>query len=166
MNVALKDLPDHSRIWIYQAPRPLTTEEREIIAAELENFTSDWQAHGKDLFAGYGVFHRRFIVLAVDETMQEATGCSVDDSVKLIRRLQDEIQLDLMDRMHITFRSENDLVVSVPMAEFKSMIEEGEIDESTHVFNNLVTNLREFRNNWEIPAGQSWHARFFQKVNS
>lgn len=165
MNLPLNDLPDHSRIWIYQAPRPLTTEEREVIAAELENFTSDWQAHGKDLFSGYGVFHRRFIVLAVDENIQEATGCSVDESVKLIRKIQDEINLDLMDRMQITFRSENDLVVSVPMPEFKQMAEEGELDENTIVFNNLVTNLGEFRAKWEIAAKDSWHARFFSTVS-
>ncbi len=164
MNISLNELPDHSRIWIYQAPRPLTTEEREVISAELENFTSDWQAHGKDLFAGYGIFHRRFVVLAVDETVQPATGCSVDDSVALIRRLQESLNIDLMDRMQIAFRSENDLVVSVPIAEFKKMVAEGDIEEDTHVFNNLVGSLGEFRNNWEVPAIESWHAKYFQSV--
>ncbi len=166
MNIPLKDLPDHSRIWIYQAPRPLTTEEREVISAELENFVSDWQAHGKDLFAGYAVYHRRFIVLAVDETVQPATGCSVDDSVGLIQGLQKGLNIDLMDRMHIAFRSENDLVVSVSMNDFKQMISEGDVDENTPVFNNLVTDLGEFRRKWEVPAKDSWHARFFESVKS
>lgn len=166
MNVGLEKLPNHSRIWIYQAPRPLTVEEREVIAAELENFVADWKAHGKELFAGYALLHRRFIVLAVDESVQPATGCSIDDSVAVIRKIQDQINLDLMDRMQIAYRSENDLVVSADMASFKSMAMEGEIDENTMVFNNLVSNLGEFRTEWEVPAKDSWHNKYFAKVNS
>ncbi|NVK26921.1 MAG: ABC transporter ATPase [Flavobacteriia bacterium] len=166
MNVALNDLPDHCRIWIYQAPRALTVEEREVISAELENFTADWQAHGKDLYAGYGLFYRRFIVLAVDETVQEATGCSVDDSVTLIQNLQKTLNLDLMDRLQVAFRSENDLVVSVKLDEFKQLVEEGDVDEKTIVFNNLVSNLGEFRTDWEVPAAKSWHSRYFESVQN
>lgn len=160
MNLPLNKLPDHSRIWIYQSPRPLTAEEQEIVTANLENFTSEWQAHGKDLFAGYGVFHHRFIVLAVDESVEAASGCSVDDSVGAIRTLQQTLNLDLMDRMQVAFRSENNLVVSVKLNEFKQMMEDGELDGETIVFNNLVQNLGEFRTNWEIPASASWHSKY------
>ncbi len=166
MNVPIKDLPDHCRIWIYQAPRALTVEEREVVSAELENFTSDWQAHGKDLYAGYQIFYRRFILIAVDETVQPATGCSVDESVSLIQKLQKDINLDLMDRLQVAFKSENDLVVSVKLDEFKKLVEEGDVDESTIVFNNLVSNLGEFRNNWEVKASESWHSRYFQSVEN
>lgn len=164
MNVPISELPDHSRIWIYQAPRPLTTEEREVVAAELENFTADWKAHGTPLQAGFSVLHRRFIVLAVDETSQAATGCSIDDSVGVIRRLNDTLGIDFMDRMQVAFRSENNLVVSVNLPTFKEMIEAGDIDENTIVYNNLVNNLGEFRAQWEIPAGQSWHSRYLSTV--
>lgn len=166
MNVGLNKLPDHSRIWIYQAPRPLTIEESEVIAAELENFVADWKAHGKDLFAGYALLHHRFIVLGVDESIQPATGCSIDDSVAVIRRIQTTLNLDLMDRMQVAFRSENDLVVSVSLPEFKSLAQEGEITAETLVYNNLVQNLGEFRKSWEVPASQSWHQRYFVEVNS
>lgn len=166
MNISLDKLPDHSRLWIYQAPRPLTLEECEVVAADLENFTADWQAHGKDLFAGYAVLYHRFIVLAVDETVQAATGCSIDDSVAVIRRLQDEIGIDLMDRMQIAFRSENNLVVSSDIKSFKEAVENGDVDEETIVFNNLVTNLGEFRSKWEVPAKDSWHTKYFSAVKS
>lgn len=165
MNVPFEKLPDHSRIWIYQAPRPLTVEEREVISANMENFTAGWKTHQKDLYAGYALLHRRFIVLAVDESLEPASGCSIDDSVSIIRRLQDELGLDLMDRLQITFRSENDLVVSAGLNDFKQMIRDGEIDENTIVFNNLVANLGEFRRNWEIKASDSWHSKYFASVN-
>lgn len=166
MNIGLDKLPNHSRLWIYQSTRPLTVEEEEVISAELENFVSDWKAHGSDLYAGYGLYHHRFVVLAVDESVQGATGCSIDDSVGIIRKIQENLDIDLMDRMQITFRSNSNLVVSASMASFKQMVEEGDIDENTMVFNNLVTNLGEFKSNWEVPAKDSWHAKYFKHVNS
>ena len=35
------------------------------------------------------------------------------------------------------------------------------ISKKTIVFNNLVQTKIEYLTNWEIPASDSWHARFF-----
>lgn len=166
MTTHLKSLPESARVWIYQAPRSLTVAEREYVTASLENFTEDWHAHGKSLRTGYALMHRRFIVLAVDESQQPASGCSIDDSLALIRKLSEELNIDFLDRMQVAFRSENNMVVSVPLNEFKGLIESGDITAETIVFNNLITDLHSFYNRWEVPARESWHARYFKKVSS
>ena len=36
-----------------------------------------------------------------------------------------------------------------------------EATENTIVFNNLVNNIEEYNESWEVPAMDSWHSRFF-----
>jgi hypothetical protein len=41
------------------------------------------------------------------------------------------------------------------------MAKEKAVTENTIVFNNLVNNIEEFNESWEVPAMDSWHSRFF-----
>jgi hypothetical protein len=45
--------------------------------------------------------------------------------------------------------------------DFKKMVKSKAVTENTIVFNNLVVNKEEFLTQWEVPAHQSWHARYF-----
>ncbi len=161
-----EDFPANSRVWIYQANRPLTIEERELSSALLEEFVSSWAAHGKKLTCDYNIFHKRFIVLIVNEENQPATGCSIDDSVAIIRKISESININLFDRMSVAFRSDSGLVVSSTMEDFEKMIEEGDIHKDTTVFNNMVTNLGDLRDKWEVPLSESWHSRMLPKKES
>ncbi len=35
------------------------------------------------------------------------------------------------------------------------------MEKKTIVYNNLVTDISEYNQNWEVPANESWHSRFF-----
>ncbi|MFY8187233.1 MAG: ABC transporter ATPase, partial [Flavobacterium sp.] len=35
------------------------------------------------------------------------------------------------------------------------------VNENTIVFNNLANTVGEWYEYWEVPANESWHARFF-----
>ena len=35
------------------------------------------------------------------------------------------------------------------------------VSKNTIVFNNLVVDIEDYNNNWEVPASKSWHSRFF-----
>jgi hypothetical protein len=41
------------------------------------------------------------------------------------------------------------------------MVKNKSVTENTLVFNNLVVNKAEFLSQWEVPAKDSWHARYF-----
>ena len=73
------ELPDHSRIWIYQANRSFT----ELELAELENsmvdFLKEWTAHGSDLHAGFEIKYKRFLIIGLDQTNASASGCSIEE---------------------------------------------------------------------------------------
>ena len=160
MYVPFEDLPDESKIWIYQSNRKFSDEEFAEIATATQNFVDNWAAHGTGLSASYQLKYNRFIILAVDTDMQSATGCSIDDSVRFIQDLEKKYDVDLLDKMNVTFRN-GEHIAHKPLAEFKKMAKEKAVSGNTIVFNNLVNTLGEWNEFWEVPAIESWHSRFF-----
>jgi hypothetical protein len=155
--------PNHTRVWIYAAKRPFTVEEHEYICARLKLFIEQWQAHGKQLKSGFEIVHKRFIIIAVDEDPQNATGCSIDACVRELQSISKDLNLDLFDRMQVIYRdTDNNMVVSCSIAELKEMIAEGDFTPDTPVFNNSITTLGDLRIKWETTANSSWVNRYFK----
>lgn len=155
-----EQLPDEARIWIYQADRPFTEDETARLRTSLEEFLTQWTAHGADLKAGYLLPYNRFIVIGLDQSINGASGCSIDSSVRFIQQLETEFGVTLLDRMNVTFR-QGEYISYKPLADFRKMAKARSVSAATIVFNNLVTNKYEFEHDWEVPASESWHSRFF-----
>jgi hypothetical protein len=156
MFTPIDQLPETSRVWIYQATTPFNEATANGIREAAKAFTEKWTAHDASLKAGAEVYHNLFLVFAVDESHNDASGCSLDKKVRFVREMEKAFQLDFFDRMRIAYRSAAG-VTAVPFAEFGKMLESGTAKEETIVFNNLVSTLKEFRNSWEVPLVQSWH---------
>ncbi|WP_430468236.1 ABC transporter ATPase [Winogradskyella ouciana] len=161
MLVDFDTLPEESRVWIYQANRSFTEEEIAELESKIETFITAWTAHGKDLQAGYKIVYKRFIVIALNQNLNNATGCSIDASVHFIQQLEKEYNVDLMDKMNVSFK-QGEFVAYKPLVDFKTMAKNRSVSKNTIVFNNLVTNIAEFKDNWEVPASESWHSRFIK----
>jgi hypothetical protein len=159
MLVDFNTLPEESRVWIYQANRSFTPEELSEIETKLDVFIQNWTAHGSDLQAGYLIKYKRFIVLGLNQNLNAATGCSIDASVHFIQQLEKAYNVDLMDKMNVSYK-QGDFIAYKPLADFKTMAKQRAVSKNTIVFNNLVNNIAEFKDNWEVPASESWHARF------
>ena len=165
MYIPFNTLPPEAKIWIYQSSRPLTIEEQEYISAALSNFIDGWQAHGADLKSSFYLYYHRFLVIAIDEADQNATGCSIDASMHTLKEIEKALDINLFDRMSIAYKDDSGMVGSCSRSEFKTMIKDSEIDENTIVFNNMLTTKKEFDQSWEVKAKDSWHARMLpQKV--
>ena len=160
MLVDFEKLPDSSRIWIYQADRAFSEEEVSEIRTRLEAFLKEWTAHGSSLEAGFELPYNRFIVIGLNQQNQAASGCSIDASVHFIQELEQHFKLVLLDRMNVTFR-QGPYIAYKPLNEFRKMAKNRAVSPNTVVFNNLVTNKFEYRQDWEVPASDSWHKRFF-----
>ena len=154
-----KNLPNNSRVWIYQSDREFTANEVELISAKAKEFINQWTRHGDDLKGSFTIKYNQFLVLAVDESFNDVSGCSIDSSVRFIQRLENELKLDLMDKMNITFK-DNDNINLVKLSDFQKFAKEQKVTSETIVFNNMVSTKEDFENNWEIPAKESWHKRF------
>jgi hypothetical protein len=161
MLVTIKDLPNSARVWIYQADQDLTEDQKKIVEAESANFCNQWAAHGSDLKAAYQIANNRFLILAIDEEQNSATGCSIDSSVHFVTALGMEIDIDFLDREHITFLVDNN-IRSVSLNNLKKEIEQGNIKPDSITFNLQAKSIIDFRENWLIPAEKTWMKRYFK----
>lgn len=160
MYVPFENLPEESKVWIYQSNRKFSDEEFAAIEKDLMLFIENWAAHGTSLEASFQLKYNRFIILAVNQETQIATGCSIDASVGFIQSLEQKYNVDLLDKMNVTFKL-GEHIAHKPLIEFKKMAKDKAVSGETIVFNNLVNNIAEYNESWEVPALDSWHSRFF-----
>jgi len=161
MLIPFNDLPDDSRIWIYQSNRKFTDEEVAQLEIKLQEFLKEWTAHGANLQAGAEVKYQFFLVIGLDQSENAASGCSIDAQVRFIQKLEQELDIELLDKMNVTY-IQNDRVHHKPLLEFKKMVKDGAVGKNTMVFNNLINTKEEYLEHWQIPAIESWHSRFFK----
>jgi chemotaxis regulatin CheY-phosphate phosphatase CheZ len=160
MYIPFEDLPGDSKIWIYQANRKLADNEVFEITEVTKDFVENWAAHGTPLEASFIVKYNRFIILAVNQDFQAATGCSIDSSVQFIQNLETKYEIDLLDKMNVTYKT-GEFIAFKTLIEFKQLAKSKSVSENTIVFNNLVNTIEEWQDFWEVPASESWHSRFF-----
>lgn len=161
MLVDFNTLPQESRVWIYQANRSFSDQEIEEIQSKLNVFIANWTAHGSDLEGGFQIKYKRFIILGLNQNLNIATGCSIDASVHFIQQLEKDYNVDLMDKMNVSYK-QGDYIAYKTLVDFKKMAKDKAVSKNTIVFNNLVANIAEFNENWEVPASESWHSRFLK----
>ncbi|MBD1420348.1 ABC transporter ATPase [Sphingobacterium chuzhouense] len=151
------------RVWIYQSNRFLQQDEIRKIEQILQEFVTQWTAHGNQLAGSFEIRYDLFIVLMVDEEQAMVTGCSIDKSVHLLKKIEQALGISLFDRLQIAFRQGVDKPIQVvPQDDFRNLLLKGEIDPDTAlVFNNMLTSVEELDTKWEVPMKASWHARVF-----
>lgn len=155
-------MPNYARVWVYQANKNLTDSEVQIIQQILENQIDNWAAHGADLAGSVQVLHNRFVVVSVDEMQNQASGCSIDASTRWLKDLGAELNIDFFDRS-VAFL-QNDELQTVEINKIKLLVTDDILTSNTLIFNNLVSNIKEFKDNWTVKASDSWMKRYFQTV--
>src|SRR5215218_6424103 len=97
------DFAPESRVWIYQSSRLFSLAEALEIEEMVEAFCADWTAHGAGV-KGYGnLFFGRFLVLMADESATTVSGCSTDSSVRFVKALGQQFNVDFFNRQHLAF---------------------------------------------------------------
>src|SRR5918992_1402536 len=98
MFVPFESLTPASRIWIFQANRRIARGELEVVKSNLREFTEEWAAHGSPLKTSFTIKFDQFIILAADETHESPSGCSIDGSVRVLKKLEQSLGIQLFDR--------------------------------------------------------------------
>lgn len=153
-----EDFDDNSRVWIYQSNRLFTLHEALQIEEILKNFVAGWNSHGTPVKGYANLFFGQFIVLIADESRSGVSGCSTDSSVRMIKDIEQEFHVQLFDRLLLAFIAK-ERVQMVPVAQLSYAFSNGFLDSSTLYFNNTVQTLEQLKNNWLIPAKDSWLAK-------
>lgn len=145
----------NARVWIYQASRNFSKNETAEINKILAEFVSNWTAHGASLLADAKLISNRFIVFSVDESQAMASGCSIDKSVAIIRQLQQQFDIDLLNRTNILYLQNNNWI-SEHFNDVKEKLAQQLITSETLFFDNTITKLKDFHAEWLKPIKNSW----------
>ena len=159
MLVDFDQLPDTSKIWIYQSDRKFYPQEIDEIKQNIEIFLNGWKNKGEDLKASYQIKYNRFIIIAVDTTDISLTVESIDASVMFMIQLQETYTVELLDKLNVSFK-QGEFVQYKELKAFQKLIKSKSISAKTIVFNNLINTKEELESDWEIPITESWHSRF------
>jgi hypothetical protein len=161
MLISFNDLPSHSRVWVFQSSKVFSEIQIDDLKKKIETFLEKWTSHGHSYETGYKLPYKRFVVIGLNESSHSASGCSIDKCMNFIKSLESVYDVDLLDKMNVTYRNKN-LIEYVNLKEFIKLAKSNLVSLDTIVFNNLVLNKDEFDENWEVRAKDSWHKRFMK----
>jgi hypothetical protein len=152
-------LSPQSKIWIYQSNKVLADNVSQNLLIEAKEFTATWISHQNQLAADALFIYNQFLILAVDENVSGASGCSIDKSVKFVQYLQEKYAITLLDRMIFTYKDSNNNIITLNKEGFTEAYMKNIIDDNTLVFNNLIPTLGDLNDKWLVPIKDSWHKR-------
>ena len=147
-----------SRMWFYGLKQSMDAEQARELKRIMDDFVGGWQAHGTQLAAAYRIIAHQYLIIAVDETLQQATGCSIDKSVHLLQEFGAKHHLDFFNRM-LVHVMENGTFRSYSTAELKVAIAQGIVGPRTQIMNTTADTLKE-SGTGTLDLADSWASKF------
>ena len=142
-------LPDSSRIWIYAAEKSLTAEQQNHILTYITEHLKGWNAHKIPLTAGLTILENHFIVVALDENINAASGCSIDTLQKTIQELEKDLTISLLNRLNV-FCIIDDKIHSIPTTKL------AEYANKKTLFYDLTIQKKGDLSNWLKSVEDGW----------
>lgn len=152
----LAAMDPRSRIWIYTLDRSCTADEKIRLEKELASFMTSWTSHNRQLIGYGGLIADRIIILAVDESKTNASGCSIDKSVHFLNDLGLKFGFDPFNRWIFGVLNEQGQITFYSRDSLKKAFEAGQVNEQTWCLDNLVDHQDQLVRQWVKPFGQSW----------
>ena len=153
MLVDFHTLPEDSRIWIYASENALTEDQQSHILTYIAEHLKGWNAHKVALTAGVTILENHFIVVALDEGKNGASGCSIDTLQKTIQELEKELSISLMNRLNVFCRIDNE-IQCIPSFKLESMA------KADTPFYDLTILTKSDLNTYLKPISEGWCSSF------
>lgn len=144
-------LPDSSRIWIYSAEKTLTANQQNYILTYIAEDLRVWNAHKAPLKAGLTILENHFIVVALDETVNPASGCSIDTLQQTIQKLEKDLSISLLNRLNVFCRID-DRIHCVPTTKL------ADYANKETLFYDLTIQKKGDLSNWLKMVEEGWCA--------
>ena len=100
----LKEFKSTDKVWIYTSSEAFSDAQIAIIDGYATNFLHGWESHGASVKGTVKILYKRFILIAADDCDGSMCGRAQDAQVKLMKALEEELQISLLDRMLIAFK--------------------------------------------------------------
>jgi hypothetical protein len=149
-------LSDDANIWIF--PITPAIADPEAMLRRVDAFLDSWAAHNVPVLAARELREGRFLIVAADKDA-EKSGCSIDRLYALVRMMERELGVSMLDASLVYYRDDDGLVRDAKRSELRDRA-----NESTMVFDTTAPTLGDIRRGtWERPARDSWHASLLRR---
>lgn len=153
--VPFEQLPDTARVWVFGCDRPLH-QEAPALLGEVDEFLDQWAAHGKPLRCARDWRDERFLVIGVDPTHEQASGCSIDGLFRRLQALEGRLGTTMLSGGRIFYRDPKGQVQQTVRSQVRTLADAGAISGDSAVFDTTVTDARSYRARFEQPARETW----------
>ena len=153
MLVDFNTIADQSRIWIYAAEHKLTNDQENYILYHISVHIQNWEAHKVPLTAGVTILENHFIIIALDESKNGASGCSIDTLQNKIQEIEKELSVSLLNRLNI-FCKIDDTIKCIPTTKLA-----GNANQET-LFYDLTIQKKSELANWLKSIKEGWCSSF------
>ena len=157
MRTDFRNLPDTARVWVFAARDPIRGERVELLLREVDAWLDEWQAHGVSLVCARDWRDDHFLAIGVDQSVEGASGCSIDALFRVFQGLQSALGTTLLGGGRVFYRDGTGMVRSVERPPFARLRETGEVHDATPVFDTTLTDAAAWRHAFERPLADSWH---------
>lgn len=158
--VPFESLPDNARVWVFASDQPLSGAVADTLLASVDQFLSEWKAHGVPLRCARDWRDDRFLAVAVDVHAENASGCSIDGLFRTFQQLERSIGTRLVGGGRVFYRTPSG-IETASREQFVERVKRGEVPRETPVFDTSITAAAAWRTRFEQPAGRSWTAGYF-----
>ena len=151
MLVDFNTISEQSRIWIYAAEHKLTDKQEEHILKSISDHLQNWEAHKVPLTAGVTILENHFIVVALDESKNGASGCSIDTLQNKIQELEKKLSVSLLNRLNVFCRI-NDEIQCIPFFKLEGLL------KANTLFYDLTIQKKSELHSYLKPISEGWCA--------
>lgn len=158
-HVAFETLSPNARLWVFGAGDVLDQEHAKQLLGIVDEYLSQWRAHGVPLVCSREFRDNRFLAIGVDEAATGASGCSIDGLFRTLQAAQSLLGTSLIGGGVMFYRDASGIVQCVERGRFVELAREGVITLETPVFDLTIDTVSRWRERFEKRAAESWHKR-------
>ena len=155
MLVDFNTITDNARIWIYAAENKFKKEQETYILKSISDHLKFWHSHGNNLKAAVTILKNHFVVVALDESENVASGCSIDTLQNKIQEIEKVLSISLLNRLNI-FCSINDEIKCVPSFKLN------DIAKANTLFYDLTIQRKSDLYSYLKPVSEGWCANLIK----
>ena len=149
MLVEFDKISDDSRIWVYASDKRLTIDQQHYILDSISNHVKDWKSHQKPLKAAVTILENYFIIVALDESYQKASGCSIDTLQKNTQDIEKELNISILGRLNVYVIKKGE-IESIPLFKLKDSVDHDTLfyDLTINYKKEIETYLKPIKDGW------------------
>jgi hypothetical protein len=164
MIIPFESLPADARVWVFASDRALDGAAEDRLLAQTDDYLERWKAHGEPLRCARRWTDGHFLVVGVDPSTANASGCSIDGLFRVLKAMEEEMGTQLVGGGRIFYRDMHGAPHAVSRKEFTELARNGVVNAETPVFDTSLTNAGEIRSAFERPAGETWVGALLERL--